>query len=165
LLRRLSQDALVDLRKLVMALRPTVLDDMGLVSALRRYSDQHLTAQSIKVAVQARDLSERLDRSIEVVVFRIVQEAINNVARHSGATEAVITLSRTEKTVTAVVRDNGRGFNLEETTRYADGSGGLGLLGMQERAELVGGTLTIQSAQGAGTEIRLEIPLASKKEV
>jgi len=158
-LHRLSTDTLADLRRLSLALRPSALDDLGLVPAIRRYADQYLGTAGVAVRITAEGSDARMDPSTEVVVFRVVQEAVNNIARHSRATKATVAIAHSDDSVVAIVEDNGIGF---DSTRVSSNgsSGGLGLVGMLERAELVGGTLSITSKPGHGTTVRLEIPLA-----
>ena len=156
-LHKLSTDTLSDLRRLSLALRPSALDDLGLLPAIRRYAEQYLGTSGVAVRIASEGLDERMDPSIEVVVFRVVQETINNIARHSKATKATVTIKHTEDAITATVEDNGVGF--DATHISTNGSGGLGLVGMRERAELVGGRLDVTSQPGRGTSVYLEIPL------
>jgi len=151
-LQKRAAESLADLRRLTVALRPAALDDLGLVPAIRRYAELYLREAGIAFRVADFGLTQRLDPVLETGVYRIVQEAINNVARHSGATTAGIELRVTGEVLTATVVDNGRGFDQIVT------GPGVGLQGMQERALLVGGTLTVTSAPGAGTVVRLEVP-------
>jgi signal transduction histidine kinase len=152
-LQGLAAESLADLRRLTVALRPAALDDLGLVPAIRRYAELYLNDGRIGYEVVADGLGDRLDPFRETVVYRVVQEAINNVARHSGATRARITLRRTGDTLCAEVADNGRGF--DRSAREP----GVGLQGMAERALLVGGKLEVASSPGGGTTVELTVPL------
>lgn len=155
-LKELTASTLSDLRSMTVALRPAALDDLGLVPAIRRYAELHLVNAGVDFTVEDEGLPERLGPALETVVFRVVQEAINNVARHSRATEAKIRLLYDKGTLTVRVEDNGMGFH----SSVADLKEGLGLQGMQERASLVSGKLTVESHPGHGTMVMLEVPLA-----
>jgi signal transduction histidine kinase len=152
-LQNLASESLADLRRLTVALRPAALDDLGLVPAIRRYAELYLNDAGITFEIDAEGLGERLNPFLESVVYRVVQEAINNVARHSGATAADIHLQRSDDRLVARVSDNGRGF--DPATREP----GVGLQGMDERALLVGGKITLWSAPGKGTTVTLMVPL------
>ncbi|HVC32244.1 MAG TPA: histidine kinase, partial [Chloroflexota bacterium] len=154
-LQKLAAESLSDLRRLTVALRPAALDDLGLVPAIRRYAELYLGDAGIAFEIADHGSEGRLDPFRETVVYRVVQEAINNVARHSGATEARIELRRVDNTLSATVTDNGRGF--DRTIREP----GVGLQGMAERALLVGGKLEVDSAPGRGTVVGLTIPLTT----
>jgi signal transduction histidine kinase len=153
-LRELTTDSLADLRRLTIALRPAALDDLGLVPAIRRYAELYLPEANVEFDIVEHGLEQRLDPFIETVVYRVVQEAINNVARHSQARKARIELRATDDTVIATVEDDGRGFDVSA------GEPGVGLQGMEERASLAGGNLTVKSASGRGTIVILEVPVS-----
>ncbi|MBI3954343.1 MAG: sensor histidine kinase [Chloroflexi bacterium] len=155
-LRELAKGTLGDLRRLTVALRPAALDDLGLVPAIRRYAELYLGDAGVDFDVQEENAGSRLDPSLETVIYRVVQEAINNVARHSQATRAKINLSSRGDTFVATVEDNGRGFDPLVTRE------GVGLQGMRERASLAGGQLTLDSQTGHGTRVRLQLPLTGK---
>ena len=145
--RRLSQD-----------LRPAALDRLGLVSALEWLTSD--VAQFSGVAVDFQVLGEprRLPEEFELVLFRIVQEALRNVWRHSEATKVEVTVAFLRSNIEITVTDNGKGFNLPETMGDLARDGKLGLAGMQERAQLVGATLTVTSRPGAGVSITVGLP-------
>jgi signal transduction histidine kinase len=151
--RELVVSTLQDVRRLAVELRPSALDDLGLVPAVDRLA-QTVAETGIRVDVEAHIGDERLPESVETTLYRIVQEAVTNVARHSGAERLSITLTRKNGAVVAIVEDDGKGFDPART-----GSDGLGLVGMRERLALVGGTLRIEAAAGAGTTIAAEVPL------
>jgi signal transduction histidine kinase len=109
--------------------------------------------------VTAPGWKRRLDPRAEVVVFRIVQEALNNIAKHSGATEAEVRLEVGDDRLDVTVADNGRGFAPQRLTGAPAGARGLGLLGMRERAGLIGGEFSVDSVIGHGTTVRLRVPL------
>lgn len=153
-LQKLAADSLADLRRLTVALRPAALDDLGLVPAIRRYAELYLGDAGIGFDVVDHGLLGRLDPFLEAVVYRVVQEAINNVARHSRATRARIELSVVERILHAIVTDNGTGFDRGARPP------GVGLQGMDERALLVGGALSVMSEPGQGTVVSLQVRLA-----
>jgi len=153
-LRELVVQTLHDVRRLAVELRPTALDDFGLMPALERLAESFGEQTGIAVDFQAAFGEERLPAEVETALYRIVQEALTNVVKHAGAGHVSVVLSRKDGAVTAVIEDDGRGFE----SRGTDGSG-LGLIGMRERLGLLDGRLAIESTQGAGTTIVAEVPL------
>jgi signal transduction histidine kinase len=144
------------LRHLSHELRPTVLDDLGLVPALEFLAQGISRRNNIAVAVKAL-MKDRLPSSIEAVLFRVVQEALANVARHSNAAQAEVVLERKGQTLFCTVRDNGVGFDVEGW-RNGTPDRGLGLIGIRERLDSIGGTLEMQSQPGQGTQLHITIP-------
>jgi signal transduction histidine kinase len=145
---------LQSVRRLAVELRPQALDDFGLVPALERLGEAFAEESGITVDVQANLDAARLPAEVETALYRIVQEALTNVAKHSGATRVSVVVTRREGAVTAVVEDDGKGFGA------AGGEGdGLGLVGMKERVGLLGGRLAIESTEGAGTTVVAEVPI------
>jgi signal transduction histidine kinase len=144
---------LQNVRRLAVELRPKALDDFGLVAALERLAETFAAESGLRVDLEARLGDERLPSETETAVYRTVQEALTNIAKHAGATTVSILLSRKEGAVTAVVEDDGRGF--DSTAARADA---LGLAGMRERLALVGGRLSVETAEGRGTTIVAEVP-------
>jgi signal transduction histidine kinase len=143
---------------LAVELRPTALDDIGLDAALSTYVASWSERSGIAAGFQSAGLDGgRLPSEIETAVYRVVQEALNNVAKHAGAGRVSVILERRGDEVTSLVEDDGRGF---EPARAGSGPGRrLGLLGMRERIALVGGALLVESAEGQGTTVRARIPL------
>ncbi len=158
--RRLAHQTLRAIRNLSIDLRPSALDDLGLLPALRWYVKEYLHKTSIDVDFQASGIKERLSTEMETVLYRIVQEALTNVAKHAHANKAWVTLQGDASVIVATIRDNGQGFDLNKLQK-APGQerGGWGLVGMYERAQLLEGTLDIESQPGHGTTIRARIPL------
>ncbi len=150
--KRLVNQAMGELLQLARQLRPTALDDHGLLPAMASQVRRFAAQTGIKADLNARGESTKLAPDEEIAVYRIAQEALANVARHAGATQVDVDLNAGEDGIELIVRDDGRGF---ETHRAASG---LGLGGMAERARLVGGELTIASEPGAGTELCLRVP-------
>jgi signal transduction histidine kinase len=158
--RSLAEQALTEIRNLIHELRPEVLDQLGLVQAIRSYARSRLEVQGIQVRFSVIGLDERLSRRMEIALFRIVQEAITNIARHAGASLVNIELERRDSQVFVRVEDNGRGFEVPAALNY--GSGTWGLKGIRERAIILGGEANIDSGTGKGTRLIAVIPLESK---
>jgi signal transduction histidine kinase len=153
-LRELIVQTLQSVRRLAVELRPKALDDFGLVPALERLGEAFSEQTGIAVDVQPNLDSARLPPEIETALYRIVQEALTNVAKHSGASRVSVVVTRREGLVTAVVEDDGKGFGA------GGGEGeGLGLVGMKERVGLLDGRLAIESTEGAGTTVVAEVPV------
>jgi signal transduction histidine kinase len=153
-LREQIVDTLQSVRRLAVELRPKALDDFGLVAALERLGETFAEQTGISVDVQATLGEERLATELETALYRIVQEALTNVAKHSGATKVSVSVARKDGSVTAVIEDDGRGFG----ARGGEGDG-LGLVGMKERVGLLDGRLAVESTEGAGTTVVAEVPL------
>lgn len=146
--RRFSQD-----------LRPSILDDLGLLPALEWLTSDTSQYFGINIKIRVVGSAHRFAPEVELVLFRIVQEALRNVCKHSGASKAKVTLEFGEENTVVSVRDNGKGFEFKKRTRDLDSSDKLGLVGMQERARLLGGSLDIESEMGKGTNIVVTVPL------
>ena len=156
--RQIAKQALVDLRKIVYGLRPSILDDLGLVPAIRWYARANLEGAGILVEINANGEVEPLSPQLNSTLFRIVQEAINNILRHSQARNVKINLTRDGEDVLLEVKDDGVGFDQGSVKEAALQSQHLGLLGMQERAELVGGKTALFSVPGDGTQVLIRVP-------
>ena len=150
--------------RLIVNLRPPVLDDLGLAAAIQGYAASQLGRSGISVRCELGELQDaRLDSAVEIAVFRIVQEAMLNILRHSGATVVLVQGGLSDSTLWIEVEDDGRGFEPAAMTPEEGSLRGVGLLGMRERADLIGGRLTIDSAPGQGTAVRLEVPVQRKR--
>ena len=145
------------LRRLSHELRPTVLDDLGLAPAIRFLADGFSKRTGLAVPVIS-GLQERLPKNVETTVYRIVQEALTNAAKHSGAQTVKIQLERVGRVLRCAIVDDGTGFDVSEVLG-AKPRKGLGLLGIQERLNAIGGTLKFRSAPGKGTELLIQLPL------
>ncbi|MGQ9492122.1 MAG: ATP-binding protein, partial [Anaerolineae bacterium] len=153
-LRKVASATLEDVRRLALELRPSVLDDLGLAAALRRYAADYVARFRIPVDVQIVGLDDRrLAPEVETALYRIVQEALTNVAKYANATHVSVLLERRDGQLTVIVEDNGCGFDAEQVLRSGAVENRLGLYGMRERAELIGGALTIESQMGCGTTV------------
>jgi len=157
-LHEMSDSALDGVRRFSQDLRPSILDDLGLVPALEwlitDLEKEYGTATKVDITGSRR----RLTPEIELTVFRIAQELLSNIRRHSQASSVEMSLDFGADALTLIVSDNGQGFNIPERTSDLAQSGKLGIIGMRERARLIGGTLIVQSEKGAGTTITLRIP-------
>ena len=147
----------LDLRRISHELRPTILDDFGLPPAVEFLSEGIMRRTGLKISVESEAIT-RLPVAIETAIYRIVQEALNNVAKHSRAQRVFIRLSRQPNVVYCFVRDDGVGFDPKAISLKAEGRG-LGLLGIRERLNAVGGSVQINSAPGRGTELEISVPL------
>jgi PAS domain S-box-containing protein len=153
-------EAVDQVRDLSVDLRPLLLDDFGLVVAVRWYLDRQAKKSGVAVEFTSHSLSDddRLAAALETACFRIVQEGVTNIIRHARATRLSVRLERTGSELLLVIGDNGSGFDVKEM-RSSSGAPTLGLRGMEERAQAVGGTLTIDSAPGLGTQICASFPV------
>ncbi len=151
--RELVVSTLQDVRRLAVELRPAALDDFGLGPALQRLVENYRQDRETTVDLEVRLGDERLPADVETTMYRIVQEALTNTAKHAGATRVSVLVTRKEDTAVVVVEDDGGGFDAGLPTS------GLGLSGMRERVALVGGKLRLESSPEAGTTIAAEVPL------
>jgi signal transduction histidine kinase len=157
-LETLTTDSLQELQRLMTDLRPSHLDDLGLSAALRWYSTKIQEHSSLHVRVDIHGEECDLDDAMKITVFRIIQESLNNIIKHSQATHANIHLHFEEKNVRISVFDNGIGFDREQVQQRRTSRPSLGVAGMEERAALLDGAVTIQSRPGYGTEVEAVIP-------
>lgn len=156
---KIIEQTLDQVRNLSLDLHPSILDDLGLVAALKWYLDRHAERGGLVIKLRA-DLPEPdLPAELKSTCFRVAQEAITNIVRHANAKHVRVELHQHKRELELVIRDDGLGFEVEPARRRAARGASLGLLGMQERIALVGGRLRIKSAPGQGTEIRATYPL------
>ena len=150
---------LENLRRLARDLRPSILDDLGLIPTLRWYTESYSKRLGIPITFQAFSLDKRLDFDIETVIYRIVQEALTNIAKYAQAKEVSISLKKKNGILITTIEDNGKGFALVTSVLGENYSHGSGILGMKERVNNLGGRFHIESKPGRGTTILAEIPL------
>jgi two-component system sensor histidine kinase UhpB len=159
-IRTIAKRTLDSTRALSHDLRPTILDDFGLVAALKWFADEYTRTFGVPVEVRAEHVSsDRLPGEIELALFRIAQEALMNSGKYAEATRTGVDLAFPDGMVRLVVTDNGKGFDptaIAGPTRQ----GGLGLHGMQERADLIGADIAVDTAPGAGTRVTVTVPLS-----
>jgi signal transduction histidine kinase len=148
------------LRTISYLLHPPMLDEAGLLSAVKWYIDGFSTRSSVQVSMDCSDLG-RLPGELEITLFRLIQESLTNIHRHSGSNTALIRMSRNDSFVTLEVIDRGKGFNSAETPGNAHLKSGVGLPGMKERVRMFGGTIDISSSPG-GTKIKACLPIPSR---
>jgi signal transduction histidine kinase len=159
----LIEGLLDQVRGLSLDLRPAVLDDLGLASALRWHVDRLAQRTGLETRFIADSLSGRLDSDIETACFRVAQEALTNVVRHARARHIAINLIQANNALELIIRDDGIGFDADLARDRARQGASLGLLGMQERVALLGGQFTIAAAPGSGTDVKARFPLASTR--
>lgn len=158
-LQSLTADSLKELQRLIADLRPSHLDDLGLSAALRWYAGKIEERSSLRVKVSIVGSEPPVEDTAKIATFRIIQEALNNVVRHAEARNVGISMSFEDNGMHVTIRDDGSGFDLERLDRMQSSSRPpLGLAGMRERAALLGGAVSIQSAPGAGTVIEAFVP-------
>ena len=164
-LQELATQTARDLHRVAVELRPAALDDLGLVKAIRALIETWSTRYRIEVDFEAGQYKAAgISSEIETTLYRIIQEALNNVSKHSGATRVALILRRTEEQVQAIIEDDGRGFDARVTSQSRNGSGRLGLLGIQERLGIVGGNFKIESAPERGATLFVRIPISKAHE-
>lgn len=160
-LREVAERTLTGVRGIIADLRPSLLDDLGLAAAVRWQAQNRLEPLGIRVDVQTRGEGRRLNPAIEIALYRVLQEAITNVLKHAQASYVELDLDLSESDcLRARIEDDGIGFDPAQRKAERE-DGGVGLWGMQERINLVGGHLMVDSSPGEGTEIRVMVPLAA----
>jgi signal transduction histidine kinase len=162
---RIVEDALQQVRRLATTLRPSMLDDLGLAPALNWMAEQSAGRGGFSVNFHHVRAQSRLAPDIETACFRIVQEALTNITRHAQAERVEISLRREGEEMVLSVQDDGLGFDIEGMRQRARQGASLGVLGMQERASLIGGQLSIRSVPGSGSTVQLTCPWRTQAEV
>lgn len=160
-LEEMSEATIQDLRRLIRDLRPIYLEDLGLVTALEMMAREQQDLNGFPVHFQNQGVEQRLPAAVELAIYRMVQEALSNISRHAQASQAWIDVNFTAEDLRVQVRDDGRGYEMPKSPAEFAASGHYGLLGIQERAELIGARLAIQSAPGKGTILTINLPLGS----
>lgn len=160
-LHALAEQGYEEIRRLVYDLRPLILDEHGLNAAVRSYAETQLRPAGIEVDLKLIGISDRLPRDVETAAYRIMQEATTNTLRHAQAKRLEIRIDRRTGWLIVMVRDDGRGFDLDEGRPRKN----LGLQGMRERAGLIGGTVQILSTLGVGTTVMARLPLLTEDRI
>ena len=155
---QLVDQSSLEIKRICTNLLPSVLESLGLEAALASYIEGFKETYGIMAEFNSCEIKKRLPFEIERVIYRVVQESLNNIAKHAGATQLRINLIDTPSSIIATIEDNGAGFDVKKTLSSKETSRGLGLLGIKERVSLVKGKVTIKSEPEKGTVIRLEIP-------
>ncbi len=151
--------ALQGVRRFSQDLRPSIIDDLGLLPAVQWLVKQMDEQYKIKTELAVLGSERRFSPEVELILFRIIQEALRNVYRHAQAAQAEVIIDFRESKFRVTISDNGKGFQLPETVSDLSRSGKLGLVGMQERASLVNGNVTVKSEPDSGTIITVEAPM------
>lgn len=163
-LKRIVRESLVDVRKIIYNLRPMSLDDLGLVPTLQRFTSTFQDENKIDVQFKSRGSISDIRPVISLTVFRIVQEALNNIRKHAKANSVVINIEFLEDKLRLSIIDDGVGFDAENIkVRNEDIDGGFGLFSMKERVELLDGEFSINSRSGSGTRLSIMIPLTQNE--
>jgi signal transduction histidine kinase len=161
-LREMIGKTVEEVERISRDLRPIVLDHLGLVAGLHETSTEFTNRTGVSVKLACVELTRRLPADIELALYRILQETLKNVEKHAQARHVMVQLTKPAEIVQLTINDDGIGFDPAQHRVRQKGKGGLGLLGMRERATYVGGTLTVKSVPRAGTEIDVRIPLPSE---
>lgn len=157
--KMIASQLLEETRRLILDLRPAALDDLGLGPAIRWYVETHLEEQGISATVEVAQPISRLSKHLEASLFRVIQEAVNNIIKHANAAHVIVRLTFEDSVAHVVVADDGRGFDAERALTLDGRSGeNIGIIGMQERVRLLGGRLRIRSQPGQGTQVEITIP-------
>jgi len=164
-MRELAVRTLDGVHKLIFDLRPTMLDHLGLVPALRWFAQSRLEPKGVRVTIEEKSVPRRLPTEVETALFRVVQEAITNITRHAAARNARISFDFGDEAVTVEVEDDGIGFDMIELALSPDTGRGLGLMGMQERIEVLDGEIEIVTTPGYGTQVYICVPVVERTEV
>ena len=159
-MRALAKTGRDGVSRIIFDLRPTMLDHLGLVPALRWYAETRLNGKGIQFDAHEVGDARRLPPTIETVLFRVVQEAINNIAQHSHARHADLVFEYSDEQIEVRIADDGQGFDPTCVSSHADSQLGLGLIGMEERMSAVDGEFRLRAARGAGVSITLRVPIA-----
>jgi two-component system sensor histidine kinase DegS len=154
----MSVSILDNINKLIYRLRPALLDDLGLLAGIRWLGENVLSPAGVTLKLTTHGRRRRLQREVETALFRVAQEAFNNVDRHARATRVEVIFEFTPELLSIDISDDGAGFDIEDALHVTGTPRGLGLLGMTERIELIGGRITFHSNPGEGTRIHIEVP-------
>ena len=153
-IKSVAETTVQNVRNIALLLRPSMLDDLGLIAALEWQGREISRRSEMEVEIQSGDVSEKIPDEFKICIYRLVQEALNNAARHSSAKHAKVTVQQTPERILVLISDDGRGFDPQRVR-------GLGFLGMEERVRRLGGKFTLDSKPGSGTTLCAEFPLAA----
>lgn len=152
------RSSLEEMRKVIFNLRPMALDDLGLIPTLRKYVHDYEEKTKIRTSFETRGKEHRLSSAMEAAVYRLIQEALSNVAKHACASYVLVEITYQAQLIKIVVKDNGIGFNVQRMKKEQIDRESFGLVGMRERVELLEGRMEIESAENQGTAIIIHIP-------
>jgi two-component system sensor histidine kinase DegS len=156
--QEIVDDSIKEIRRVLVGLNPPDLEHLGLVEAMRREVNQ-LDKLGMTCRWDLVGQPVRLPSSVETAIYRIVQEALNNIQKHASATQVSLRAEFQDRQVVVELRDNGKGFDVSRTLEGALAAGRLGLWGIKQRAQALGGALNVESAPGRGTTVRLQVPI------
>lgn len=163
-LKAIVKDTLKDIREIIFDLRPMSLDDLGLIPTLERYIFNFSEDTGIETSLKIIGVKHKLEPVIEVAIFRIIQESLNNINKHSQATNASIIIEYTGERINLSIIDNSIGFDQKEVDRiHSKKTGGFGLMNIRERVELLEGKLQIKTSPGTGTKLNIYIPIIKEE--
>ncbi len=157
-----ASEAIEEVREIIYDLRPYQLDKIGLRKTLLYMIEKVAAASNIEFTTRIDDIDDLFDYDSEIVFYRIIQECLNNIVKHSRAAAASVTIERAERVVSLKIEDDGRGFTPDSTAAESK-AGGFGLTGIGERVRMLGGNQTIESAPDGGTKIFISIPVGENK--
>jgi signal transduction histidine kinase len=157
--RELARRSVQAVRNMSVLLRPALLDDLGLVPALQFQLEDFIRRSGIHCDLNEKGVADELPDAVKTCVYRVIQEALHNAEKHSGASRVSVDITQADEVLTVSIRDNGKGFDIRGAS--PPGRRGLGLLGIRERVAIAGGSVSIESEPGVGTRIQLRIPVPS----
>jgi len=160
-IKKIVEETISDLRQMIYDLRPTILDSLGLAPTLERHLERFGQMNKVKTQLNAQ-LTERLPGDIETALFRLAQEALNNIKKHAQAHLITVDLKMNGKNVVMWVKDDGKGFDIKEVKKRASQDSGFGLSGMRERVQSLNGDVEISSQPGEGTAVQVTVPMTTK---
>ena len=163
-LHALVQQSMTNLRRMIRGLRPIYLEDLGLVASLEMLVREMEQSTNLPIAFSSRGLERRLDPQVEMSLYRMAQESLNNIIHHAKAKHAWVDLDFGEKELAVQIRDDGVGFNVPANPAEFPEKGHFGLLGLQERSELIHADLKIVSSPGKGTTVSIRLPINSSND-
>lgn len=164
-LKSIVRDCLKDIRQIIYNLRPMSLDDLGLIPTLQRYVSSFIDETGINVSLKNRGIFDDISNAVSLTTFRLVQEALNNIGKHSEAENAVVNIEVINNQIRLYIYDDGKGFDTSIKKDFDEhSSGGFGLMSMKERIDLLNGSFEIESKLGKGTRLKISIPLFIEEE-
>jgi len=164
-LKSIVRDCLKDIRQIIYNLRPMSLDDLGLIPTLQRYVSSFVDETGINVSLKNRGIFDDISNAVSLTTFRIIQEALNNIGKHSEAENSVINIEVVNNQIRLYIYDDGKGFDTSIKKDFDEHSnGGFGLMSMKERVDLLNGAFEIESKLGQGTRLKISIPLFIEEE-
>ncbi|QGU00442.1 Two-component system sensor histidine kinase [Candidatus Syntrophocurvum alkaliphilum] len=159
--KKMAKESLGDIRRVMFDLKPTPLDETGLINSLRQYFDDYEAKYNMYIEFVVFGEEHKYDSSLEIALFRLVQEAITNARKHSGVNRVLVKIQDNGKNLLLIIKDTGKGFDTEEVLHSDKES--YGIMGMRERVELFGGKIDIISKIGSGTQVIIEVPIEGER--